>query len=127
MWPYFVAREAERPTADGPQRADLETLPVIDRLVTGYGKMEVLHGLDLVFGRGQTPYLIGSNGAGKTTVLHSIYGFTDIRSGAISLAGRDVGSLAPDDKLRDAGIAYVLQDNSVFPDLTVEENLLMGG
>ncbi len=128
-----VAREAERLTAEGPGRADLEalvdgdTLLGIDRLVAGYGKMEVLHGFDLVLGRGQTLCLIGPNGAGKSTVLHSIYGFTDIRAGTISVAGRDVTGLAPNEKLRDAGIAYILQDNSVFPDLTVEENLLMGG
>ena len=60
-------------------------------------------------------------------MLHSIYGFTDIRSGKITVDGREVGRLAPNEKLRDAGIAYVLQDNSVFPDMTVEENLLLGG
>ncbi len=129
----YVAREAERLTGAGPQRADLEalaegeTLLRIEGLVAGYGKMEVLHDFDLLLGRGQTLCLIGPNGAGKSTVLHSIYGFTDIRAGAISVAGRDVTALEPNEKLRDAGIAYILQDNSVFPDLTVEENLLMGG
>ena len=128
-----VAREAERLTAEGPARAELdalldgETFLSIDGLVAGYGKMQILHGFDLSVSQGQSLCLIGPNGAGKSTVLHSIYGFTDIRSGRISVAGREVGRLAPNEKLRDAGIAYVLQDNSVFPDMTVEENLLLGG
>ena len=128
-----VAREAERLALDGPSREDLgvlvdgEALLVIDTLVAGYGKMEVLHGFDLQIGRGQSLCLIGPNGAGKSTVLHSIYGFTNIRSGAIRVAGDDVTRLGSNDKLKTAGIAYVLQDNSVFPDMTVEENLLMGG
>ena len=128
-----VAREAERLALDGPSREELgalvdgEALLAIDTLVAGYGKMEVLHGFDLQIGRGQSLCLIGPNGAGKSTVLHSIYGFTNIRSGSIRVAGDDVTRLGPNDKLKTAGIAYVLQDNSVFPDMTVEENLLMGG
>ena len=51
----------------------------------------------------------------------------DIRSGTIAIDGRDITSLGPNEKLRSAGIAYILQDNSVFPDMTVEENLWMGG
>jgi branched-chain amino acid transport system ATP-binding protein len=71
--------------------------------------------------------MIGPNGAGKSTVLHSIYGFTRITSGSIRIGGQDVTALSPNEKLRRAGIAYILQDNSVFPDMTVEENLWMGG
>jgi branched-chain amino acid transport system ATP-binding protein len=78
-------------------------------------------------GRGQSLCLIGPNGAGKSTVLHSIHGFTRIMSGTIRVNGRDVTRLSPHRKLREAGIAYILQDNSVFPDMSVEENLFMGG
>jgi len=99
----------------------------IDGLVAGYGKMEVLHGIDLQVGAGQSLCLIGPNGAGKSTVLHSIYGFTDIMAGSITVNGRDITRLDPNEKLRNARIAYILQDNSVFPDMTVEENLWMGG
>ncbi|HEY5789414.1 MAG TPA: ABC transporter ATP-binding protein [Gammaproteobacteria bacterium] len=119
--------------ADGPARDALRALvpgePVvsIDGLVAGYGRMEILHGLDLYAGRGQSLCLIGPNGAGKSTVLHSIFGFTNITGGTIRVAGDDVTALTPKDKLRRAGIAYILQDNSVFPDMTVEENLYMGG
>ena len=60
-------------------------------------------------------------------MLHSIFGFTNIFSGKITVNGRDVTSLTPSQKLSQAGIAYILQDKSVFPGMTVEENLLMGG
>ena len=128
-----VAREAEKLAQEGPSRAELDALAsgemilTLRGLVAGYGKMEVLHGFDLAVGRGQSICLIGPNGAGKSTVLHSIYGFTNIMGGTISVRGNDVTRLGPNEKLNTAGIAYILQDNSVFPDMTVEENLLMGG
>ncbi len=128
-----VAREAERLARDAPTVADLDALtegePLlrIDNLRAGYGKMEILHGFSLRIGTGQSLCLIGPNGAGKSTVLHSIFGFTRIMSGTITVGGRDVTRLNSSDRLRSAGIAYILQDNSVFPDMTVEENLWMGG
>jgi len=103
----------------------------IDDLHAGYGAMEILHGFNLRVGRGQSLCLIGPNGAGKSTVLHSIFGFTSIYSGAISTLRNgkriDVTRMSANAKLRDAGIAYILQDKSVFPGMTVEENLWMGG
>jgi branched-chain amino acid transport system ATP-binding protein len=103
----------------------------IDDLHAGYGQMEILHGLSLRVGHKQSLCLIGPNGAGKSTVLHSIFGFTDIYSGKVSTerngARMDVTGLTSNEKLRTAGIAYILQDKSVFPGMTVEENLWMGG
>jgi len=103
----------------------------IESLRAGYGKMEILHNFNLQVARGQSLCLIGPNGAGKSTVLHSIYGFTNIFSGRILVGdgaeARDVTRMSAEDKLRDAGIAYILQDKSVFPAMTVEENLWMGG
>ncbi len=128
-----VAREAERLIVEGPGRERLAELagpdPIlaIDGLKAGYGKMEILHDFTLMAGAGQSVGMIGPNGAGKSTVLHSIYGFTNITGGSIKVNGDDVTALGAKDKLRRAGIAYILQDNSVFPDMTVEENLLMGG
>ncbi len=109
-----------------------EPFVIIDKLRAGYGKMEILHDVDLKIGKGQSLCLIGPNGAGKSTILHSIFGFTNIFSGTIKVADtsgsmRDVTSLTPSQKLSDAGIAYILQDKSVFPGMTVEENLWMGG
>jgi len=128
-----VAKEAANMAEKRPTREDLWRLAgdapflTVETLVAGYGAMEILHGIDLAIGKGQSLCLIGPNGAGKSTVLHSIYGFTDIRSGKITCAGDDVTRQKSNQKLAKAGIAYILQDNSVFPDMTVRENLLMGG
>ncbi len=116
-----------------PDRNELNKLSsdnihlTISKLSAGYGKMEILHDLDLFVSKAQSLCLIGPNGAGKSTILHSIYGFTNIFSGKIEIDGKDITKLSPAEKLKNAGIAYILQDNSVFPDMTVEENLLMGG
>ena len=99
----------------------------IKNLNAGYGKMEILHNFDLFVSKAQSLCLIGPNGAGKSTILHSIYGFTNIFSGKIEIDGKEITNLSPAVKLKSVGIAYILQDNSVFPDMTVEENLLMGG
>ena len=118
---------------DAPKTEDLKKLSKehvhlkISNLSAGYGKMEILHNLDLYVGKAQSLCLIGPNGAGKSTILHSIYGFTNIFSGKIEIDGKEITNLTPAEKLKSQGIAYILQDNSVFPDMTVEENLLMGG
>ena len=103
----------------------------IENLNAGYGKMEILHDVNLRVGRKQSLCLIGPNGAGKSTVLHAIFGFNNIFSGSITIGqgadALDVTSLSPNEKLSRAGIAYILQDKSIFPGMTVEENLWMGG
>ncbi len=104
-----------------------KTFVSIDHLNAGYGKMEILHDLNLRVGSGQSLCLIGPNGAGKSTILHSIFGFTNIYNGSITVNGKDVTRLSSNEKLKHAGIAYILQDKSVFPGMTVEENLIMGG
>ncbi len=128
-----VAHQAEKLAAEAPSRQRLselvgkEPLLTIEGLRAGYGKMEILHEFDLQVGVEQSLCIIGPNGAGKSTVLHSIYGFTNIMGGNIKMGGSDITGMSPNQKLKRAGIAYILQDNSVFPDMTVEENMLMGG
>jgi len=131
-----VARQAEELRTEIPEKdllalAGGEPFLSIRGLRAGYGAMEILHDFTLHVGRAQSLCLIGPNGAGKSTVLHSVYGFTNITAGDISVGasgGRhDITRLGPERKLKDARIAYILQDKSVFPDMTVEENLLMGG
>ena len=108
-----------------PQAGDLKKLSssnvhlTISNLSAGYGKMEILHNLDLYVSRAQSLCLIGPNGAGKSTILHSIYGFTNIFKGKIEIDGKDITNQSPAEKLKNYGIAYILQDNSVFPDMTV--------
>lgn len=129
-----VERQASRlGGGEGPDNARLselvggEPLLTIEKLKAGYGKMVVLHQFDLQVGAGQSLCLIGPNGAGKSTVLNSIYGFTSIKSGKIKVRENDIANLSPNDKLKKSGIAYILQDKSIFPDMTVEENMIMGG
>lgn len=103
----------------------------LENLEAGYGQMRILHGINLRVARKQSLCLIGPNGAGKSTVLHAIFGFNNIFSGNILIGEGesqiDVTSLTPSEKLAKAGIAYILQDKSIFPGMTVEENLWMGG
>ena len=127
-----VVRETDRlRTEISPYRiaslAGFDPFLRIEGLRAGYGNMEVLHDFTLHLGRGQSLCLIGPNGAGKSTVLHSIFGFTRIFAGKVLLDGKDVTSMSAEKKLKQAGIAYILQDKSVFPQMTVEENLMMGG
>ncbi len=116
-----------------PTREELQNLApgephlTIKKLTAGYGKMEIIHDLDLFISKARSLCLIGPNGAGKSTILHAVYGFSRIFSGQIAINGADITHLSPAEKLKSAGIAYILQDNSVFPDMTVTENLLMGG
>jgi len=123
---YSVLGEA--PTAEElKELASNDTHLTIEGLNAGYGKMEILHDVNLYASKGQSVCLIGPNGAGKSTILHSIYGFSNIFSGTITVDGKDITKLSSAEKLKSVGVAYILQDNSVFPDMTVEENLLMGG
>ncbi|HSR71294.1 MAG TPA: ATP-binding cassette domain-containing protein, partial [Kiloniellales bacterium] len=79
-----VAREAERIAAEGPSRERVAELAknapylTVEDLRAGYGKMQILHDVNLQVARRQSLCLIGPNGAGKSTILHSIYGFTNI-------------------------------------------------
>ena len=99
----------------------------IDGLEAGYGSMQVLHGFSLRVARGRSLCLIGPNGAGKSTVLHSMFGLTDVYRGRIEIDGTAVGGQSPGERVRRARMGYVLQASSVFPGMSVEENLWMGG
>jgi branched-chain amino acid transport system ATP-binding protein len=95
-------------------------------LAAGYGKSEVLHGVHMAIRQGEIVTLVGANGAGKSTTLRSIFGLTTIRSGQIQFKGQDVVGRRPHE-LVGLGLAFVPQERSVFPSLTVYENLEMGG
>ena len=90
-------------------------------------KMEILHNFDLFVNKAQSLCLIGPNGAGKSTILHSIYGFTNIFSGQIEIDGKEITSLTPAQNLRHVELLIYFKIILFFPDMTVEENLLMGG
>ncbi len=98
----------------------------INDLVTGYGKKEVVKGVCVDVPLGEIVALIGHNGAGKTTFLKAIFGLIPIWSGELILDGDTLRSPNPRELLA-RGVAYVSQGNRVFTDLTVRENLEMGG
>jgi branched-chain amino acid transport system ATP-binding protein len=89
-----------------------------------YGRIEVLHGVDLVVPKGSVVALLGPNGAGKTTTLKVASGQMPARSGCVHLAGRHVNGVAPDALAR-IGVCTIPEGRGVFPNLTVRENLRM--
>lgn len=106
--------------------ADRPTALHVQGLVTGYGKKQVLNGVEIEVAAGEIVALVGHNGAGKSTLLKAVFGLIPIWQGQVQFNGKPVTKPAPRELLR-AGIAYVPQGNRVFTDLTVQENLEMGG
>ena len=94
-------------------------------LQAGYGRLAVLHGLDLDAAAGQLVAVIGANGAGKTTLLRALSGLIPATAGTVTLAGTDVTGYGPE-RLARAGLAHVPENRLVFPSLSVEDNLVLG-
>ena len=94
----------------------------IDRLTAGYGEAVVLKDISVTVAEGQALALLGRNGMGKTTLVNSIVGVTRHIGGSISLDGRDITRLRPDQRAH-AGIGWVPQERNIFKSLTVEENM----
>ncbi|MEB3861038.1 MAG: ABC transporter ATP-binding protein [Desulfurococcales archaeon] len=103
----------------------MEELLRVEGLESGYGEMQVLWGVSLKVQRGSLVVILGPNGAGKTTTLRSIMGIIRPWRGSITFDGEDVTKLPPHKKVP-RGLVLVPEGRHLFPDLTVEENLLMG-
>jgi len=104
-----------------------EPLLAVEDLHAGYtGGIDVLQGLSLTVARGSLTLIIGPNGAGKSTLLKVLFGFLKTHRGRIRFAGAPIDGLEPY-AVKALGIGYVPQEINVFPLLTVEENLRMGG
>lgn len=97
----------------------------IERLEAGYGEVKVLHGVSLEVHEGECVALVGANGAGKSTLLRAISGMVRVISGAIQFDGVDITRVPPF-YIAALGIAHVPEGRRLFPELTVEENLLLG-
>ena len=97
----------------------------VEGIVSGYGKKQILHGVSLEVGRGETIALIGPNGAGKSTVLLTILGYLKPTDGTVEFLGDDITQAAPFERAR-LGLGYVPQGREIFPGITVLENLRMG-
>jgi branched-chain amino acid transport system ATP-binding protein len=98
----------------------------ITGLHSGYGDLEVLHGVDLVVPRGEVVSVVGANGAGKSTLLGTIAGVVRPTAGRIVVDGVDITGI-PAHKVVGTGVALVPEGRKLFPFLTVEENLRLGG
>jgi branched-chain amino acid transport system ATP-binding protein len=94
-------------------------------VVSGYGDAIIIQGADLQVDDGEMVTIIGPNGAGKSTLMKTIVGFLECREGSITFNGEDITNMKPDDTI-DYGLCYVPQNDNVFPNLTVMENLRMG-
>lgn len=100
-----------------------ETLLALEGVTSGYmGDIDVLRNVSLTIRAGRISGLIGLNGAGKSTLFKTIYGFLQPKAGTIHLAGADITGKPPH-TLIDEGVWYIPQESSLFPYLTVEENL----
>jgi len=96
-----------------------------DGIVSGYGEVDILHGVSLLVDEGEIVSVIGPNGAGKSTLLKSVFGLLKLRKGKLLLDGVDATDLPPQKMVR-KGVSYVPQSENVFPSLTILENLEMG-
>jgi urea transport system ATP-binding protein len=90
-----------------------------------YGESHILRNVDLSVPKGEMVCLIGRNGVGKTTLLKTVMGLVQARSGSITLAGQSITAKTPDQRAR-LGIGYVPQGREIIPRLTVKENLILG-
>ncbi|WP_371743797.1 ATP-binding cassette domain-containing protein [Mangrovicoccus sp. HB161399] len=91
-----------------------------------YGRSRALEGIDLKVPRGEITGIAGRNGTGKTTLLKTIMGLTETKSGQLLVGGTDYARRPTHERAR-AGIAYVPQGRGIIPEFTVRENILMGG
>ncbi len=101
-------------------------LLAVNNIVSGYGRTEVLHGVSMYVDQDEIVTIIGPNGAGKSTLFKTIMGYLIPSAGSIMFSGEEVTTLEPNKKV-ERGMAYVPQLENVFPSLTVQENLEMGG
>src|SRR5476651_1564654 len=94
----------------------------LDKVFAGYGETVVLENIQLALGAGETLSIIGRNGVGKSTLLATIMGHTDLHCGRVSLHGKDISKLATYTRVI-AGLGYVPQEREIFPSLSLWENL----
>ena len=97
----------------------------VEALEAGYGKAQVLFGVDLEVVENELVALLGANGAGKTTLLRAISGLVRPWSGRVLLEGQDLGGLSPAKRAR-MGLGHVPEGRQLFPLMTVDENLRLG-
>ncbi|MDT5109792.1 MAG: branched-chain amino acid transport system ATP-binding protein [Mycobacterium sp.] len=114
--------------AELPPASDLDPRPVlleVRDVVVHYGRIEALHGISLVVHEGELVTLLGSNGAGKTTMMRAISGLRPLSSGSVWFDGKDITKVKAHRRVTD-GLIQAPEGRGVFPGMTVAENLEMG-
>ena len=126
-------RGTERGTAPGtgpgtgPMHGADDTCIEFDDVVAGYGEFMILNNLSFKAARGKITLLLGPNGAGKSTVLKTLFGMLQVRQGRVRLFGQDITGTGAKELLVKHGVAYVPQGRNLFGQLTVFQNLELGG
>jgi branched-chain amino acid transport system ATP-binding protein len=103
-----------------------EPLLCVTALESGYGKIRVLHGVDLTVSAGEVVALLGPNGAGKTTLLRALSGLLPVTKGQVRFDGVDFTAITPREAAR-AGLVHVIEGHRVFTQMSVADNLLLAG
>ncbi|HET9584818.1 MAG TPA: ATP-binding cassette domain-containing protein, partial [Bradyrhizobium sp.] len=99
-----------------------ESLLKLDNVTAGYGDAVVLHSISLDLPENGSLAVLGRNGVGKSTLLLTIMGYTQLRGGAISWRGQNISRTSPNRRATN-GIGWVAQEREIFPSLSVDENL----
>ncbi len=96
-----------------------------EKMTGGYGGPDIITSCTINVNKGEIVAILGPNGAGKSTAMKAMLGLLNLKSGKISIDGKDISKLSPQDRVKE-GIAFVPQSRNVFAGLSVEENLEMG-
>ena len=119
----ITSQQSEPPdSSKAPGDTNTTALLRVEGIRAGYGKKEILHGVDLSINAGEIVVLAGANGAGKSTFLKVLAGLLKPTAGIVRWAGKDVTTL-PTYRRSRLGVGYLLQGGEVFPSLTAQENL----
>ena len=97
-----------------------------NKMTAGYGSgPDIISSCSINVDKGEIVAILGPNGAGKSTAMKAMLGLLKLKSGSVSMDGKDISKLSPQDRVKQ-GISFVPQNKNVFPDLTVRENLEVG-
>ncbi len=96
-----------------------------EKMTGGYGGADIINSCTISVNRGEIVAILGPNGAGKSTAMKAMLGLLNLKSGKVSIDGKDISTLTPQDRVKE-GISFVPQSRNVFTGLNVQENLEMG-
>ena len=96
-----------------------------ENMTGGYGGADIISSCTITVNKGEIVAILGPNGAGKSTAMKAMLGLLNLKSGKVSIDGKDISKLTPQDRVRE-GISFVPQNRNVFTGLSVQENLEMG-